>query len=292
MQRDAGRQRCAGFSQPALEALSRLQRIALFRTADDQLDDRMVAHAQGHTLLFRVTFDMSDGTQFDPAAIIADYRQAGEALFASALIQHPQFPRIFLLAETAGGQVHAEGVDAPADLIQTHLQLLQRIAGDLDRNLFLGQAIDVDLIDAPVQQLLLERAGEMAQFADIIGATQQQSGDRFVADDIENLRLFGILRQIAEFVHPLFGLVERDHRIGSFLELERDRGDALRRGRGDMAQVVDRFQRLFERNGDAGFHVFGAGAAPNDADPDEIELEIREKLNVQALQGKDAADDH
>ena len=90
--------------------------------------------------------------------------------------------------------------------------------------------IDDNAVDALVQQIVFHAVGDGAQLVGFERAVEQQVGNRIVAGNPHHLRLFCRRRQVAEFIHLLTRVIERDDRVGALAEFQGDAGYTLGRG--------------------------------------------------------------
>ena len=132
----------------------------------------------------------------------------------------------------------------------------------------------------------------MTKFCHILGSRKQELSDAFINHHIFDLRLFGVDREVAEFVDFLLDLIDCDQGIGSLLKFKTDCRNTLGRCGRDVPQVVDGLQYLFQRDGDADFDIFRAGPVPGSPYLDDVQGEIGEELDVQLFEGNQPTEDH
>ncbi len=87
-------------------------------------------------------------------------------------------------------------------------------------------------------------------------------------------------------------LVERLGHVGALLILQEYRGLAIAGVRGDLFQSVNGAQLFFQRRHHRALDVLGAGAGPDHAHGDEIEVEIGKELGIQFSQPPYSGEHH
>ena len=178
------------------------------------------------------------------------------------------------------------------EFVEAEAESPDLFGGDLDFDLLVGQALDIDLVDTRGEQFALEAARELAQFVGLGRAADQQAGDRLVTQGLRDARSLGVFRQIDEVVDLFLDLVEREYHVATLVELERNTRNAGSRSRGYFLEPVDAAQPLLERDRDPVFDILGIGPAPDRTHGYAVEFEIGEELHVELLQRDHARQDH
>ena len=289
---DVRRQGRPHLVEPLLQDLGGIQGIALFAAPQHQHRGLFAIQGDGLGAVVDTALDARQVAQGQSHARRLDQRQTRQLLGAAPLAQAAHLANAVLAPGQPGGQILAVGAQALGQLVQAQIQRQQIQRRQLDHQRFLRQTLEIHLVDAAIEQLLLKTTRPATQIALVAQAADQQTRHRFVAHDLRYPRLLGIGRQRGEAVHLLAHLLHRLGHVRAFLELHRHAGGAGGGGRGHFLEVVDQSQPLLQRNGDGLLDILGAGAAPDHADGDHVELEIGEELHIQALQREQAGQHH
>ena len=293
---DALRQGRGALRQPLAEDLRRLEGIAVLGALQHHHHGLFTVLREGLAALSGLAFDLSHRPQIDAPAPVTDDRQVTQRLELlleiAALVEAAQLPGAVVFSDQPRRQVLAQLIDALTDLGQAHAESAQLFRGDADLDRLFRQSFEVDLVDAPGQQFLLEPARQFAQFRQIVRTADQQPGHRLVTHALGDLRVFRVPGQAVEVVHLLLDLIQGQDDVGTLFEFQIDAGHPGGRGGGHLLEVVHIAQALFQGDGDAGLHVLGTGTAPEGVDRDVVQFEIGEKLYVELVQGQAPGQQH
>jgi len=166
-------QRRAGVGEPLLQHLGGLQCVALLGALQGQCHGRLAVDTEPDRAVAGPALDLGNVAQVHPQLVVAAHRQAGELQRVAALVQAPELARTLAAAHRAGRQVTAERGNAVSDVLQTQVELLQLLGVHLDADLLVRQAVDIDLVDATIEQLGLEAAGQATHLGRVLEAGQQ-----------------------------------------------------------------------------------------------------------------------